>query len=60
MTFFIKVANSNKGSIYRALCVRRYGVEKAVTFDIEAILLISGLSMEQVYKLPLGCHDLKI
>ena len=60
MTFFIKVAKSSKGSLYHALCVRRYGVEKTVTFDIEPILLISGLTMEQVYKLPLGCHDIKI
>lgn len=60
MNFYIKVANAKSGAKYHALVVERYGIEKTVTFDIEVILLISGLSMQDVYTLPLGKHKVKI
>lgn len=60
MKFFIKVANSKAGSKYHALVVERWGIEKTLTFDIEAILLVSGLSMAEIYGLPMGKHAVKI
>lgn len=60
MKLFLKVATAKSGAKYHALCVERWGIEKTLTFDIEAILLVSGLSMEQVYTLPLGKHNIKI
>lgn len=60
MNFFIKVANSKAGTKYHALIVERYGIEKTVSFDIEAILLITGLSMQEVYTLSLGKHKVEI
>jgi hypothetical protein len=60
MKFYIKVANSKVGNKYHALIVERYGIEKAVTFDIEVILLVTGMSMGDLYGLPLGKHNVKI
>lgn len=59
MNFYIKVANSKSGNKYHALIVERYGIEKALTFDIEAILLVSSLSMQDLYGLPMGKHKVK-
>lgn len=59
MKFFIKVANSKAGTRYHALCVERFGIEKAVSFDIEAILLVSGLTIGELYGLPIGKHNIK-
>jgi hypothetical protein len=58
--FYIKVANSKGGNKYHALCIERYGIEKAVSFDIEVLLLVSGLSMADLYGLPMGKHPVKI
>lgn len=60
MKLFIKVANSKAGSKYHALVAERWGIEKTLTFDIEAILLVSGLSMADLYGLPMGKHTIKI
>lgn len=60
MKFFVKVANSKTGAKYHALVVERWGIEKTLTFDIEVILLISGLSMADLYGLPMGKQPVKI
>jgi hypothetical protein len=59
MNFYIKVANSKQGNKYHALVVERFGIEKAISFDTEVILLISGMSMQDLYGLPMGKHKVK-
>lgn len=59
MKFYVKVATAKSGAKYHAIIVERYGIEKTVTFDIEVILLISGMSMQELYTLPLGKHAIK-
>lgn len=60
MNIYIKVATAKSGANYHALVVERYGIEKTMTFDIEVILLVSGISMQELYTLPLGKHKVKI
>lgn len=60
MKFYVKVATAKSGAKYHALCVERCGIEKVVSFDIEVILLVSGLGMVELYNLPLGKHPVKI
>lgn len=60
MKFFVKVATSKAGAKYHALCVERCGIEKVVSFDIEIILLVSGLDLVSLYGLAMGKHPVKI
>ena len=60
MNFYIKVANSKTGARYCALVVERSGIERVVTFDIEAILLITGMTLVALRGLPLGMHNIEI
>lgn len=60
MKFCIKKATAKSGRNYTALVVIRNGIEKVVTFDIEVILLVSGLTVEGLYNLPIGITPIKI
>lgn len=58
MRLFIRVGTSKKGSKYRALCMERDGMKRTLTFELEAVLLASGLTFAELMQLAEGEYNL--